>query len=208
MDARFLAFLSVSALLIVAPGPDMVLVTRNALRSGRASAVLTGLGVVSGIAVWGGASTLGLATLLARSAAVFGVLRLAGAAYLLYLGLHALVSGLRKRAGTEQEEAEEQVQPRLAQSFRQGLLCNLLNPKAAVIFVTIIPQFVRPGDPPLRFVLMMLCFALMALLWLSGYGALVGSAGRRHVGRRGRQALQLITGCILLGLGGRLAFER
>jgi threonine/homoserine/homoserine lactone efflux protein len=208
IDARFVAYLAVSAVLIVIPGPDMALVTRNALRSGARAASLTAFGAGSGILVWAAASALGVAVLLERAAVAFTVLKLAGAAYLLYLGLHTLVGSFRKAsfpvaAGAHPDP--EYLARRTA--FRQGFLGNLLNPKAAVIFVTILPQFVRPGDSPLRLGLMALAFEAMLLLWLNVYGTLIARAGRSRAGVRIRKSLERVTGVVLLGLSVRLAIE-
>src|SRR2546423_11021771 len=143
MDARLLAYFAVSTLLIVTPGPDTALVVRNALRSGPRAASLTALGVAAGSAVWAFASILGLAVILEASLVAFTVLKLAGAAYLAYLGLRSLL-GRRTAHGPAPTPHRT--------AFAQGLVNNLLNPKAAVIFVAVMPQFIEAGDPPARFV--------------------------------------------------------
>ncbi len=202
LDARFAAFVAVSALLIVTPGPDMALVTRNALRGGTRLAALTGLGVGAGTAAWAAASVLGLAVVLEGSLVAFTLMKLAGATYLLYLGVRTLLrrpvqpaSGVRVRRAS-------------GSAFAQGMLNNLLNPKAAVIFVTVLPQFVRPGDSRLRLLLMLLCWELMLVAWLALYGHLVTRTGRSRAGRRVAMAIERLTGFVLIGLGLRLAFER
>src|SRR4051812_17415253 len=162
IDARFATYLAVSALLIVTPGPDMALVTRNALRSGKHAASFTAFGVAGGIFMWALASALGIGVLLERSAVVFTVLELAGAAYLPSLGLRSLIAGFR--ADSSRGATTDRPQPvelTVGAAFRQGFLGNLLNPKAGVIFVSIVPQFVHPGDSPLRLALMILAFEVM-----------------------------------------------
>jgi threonine/homoserine/homoserine lactone efflux protein len=209
IDGRFAAYLAVMALLILTPGPDMALVTRNALRSGRRAASFTACGVAAGSLVWAAASVLGVAVLLERSAIAFTVLKLAGAAYLGYLGLRTLLGSLRSEVLAKGSEPPSR-QPHLGDgaALKQGLLGNILNPKAGVIFVSIIPQFVRPGDPPLRLALMLLAFEIMILLWLNLYGALMSRAGESSAGVQVRRVVNRVTGVVLIGLGIRLAFER
>ena len=206
MDGRFAAFVAVSALLIVTPGPDMALVTRNAIRFGQRAASLTALGVSLGILVWGVASVLGVAILLQRSAVAFTILKLAGAAYLIWLGVRALRHGGHAMPETGAEPASQTMPART--SLLQGLLGNLLNPKAGVIFVTVIPQFVRPGDAPPRLGAMLAVFEVIILVWLNLYGFLVVRSARGRAGRRIRAVINRVTGLVLIGLGARVALEQ
>ena len=116
-------FLAVAGLLVVTPGPDMALVTRNALGRGRRAALLTALGIEAGLLVWTGASVLGLAALLATSALAFTAVKLAGAAYLVYLGLRTVLS-LRGSATTAPSSRPSLAQATIAEGspFQQGLL--------------------------------------------------------------------------------------
>jgi len=208
VDASFGAFLVVSALLIVTPGPDTALITRNALRAGPRAAARTALGVGVGTLGWAAASALGVAALLERSMIAFTLLKLAGAAYLGYLGLRSLIDSFR----TDRPPVAAPIRPsrRLDDraALRQGLLSNLLNPKVGVFFVAVIPQFVGPGDAPARLVLMLLAYEAMLLAWLTVFGYLVSRAGRSRAGARVRRALTRVTGVVLIALGIRLAFER
>jgi len=207
-DARFAAYLAVAALLIVTPGPDTALVTRHALLAGRRAASFTTLGVGTGSIIWALASVLGIVLLLEESVLAFTVLKFVGAAYLGYLGLRSLIASFR---GTKQARGMPSV-PRAMRlgeqvAFRQGLLNNLFNPKAGAIFATALPQFLRPGDPPLRLVLMMIAYEAILLSWLNLYGALISRAGHSRFGTRVRDILQGATGVVLIVLGVRLAFE-
>ena len=204
LDGRFLAFLGVAAVLIVTPGPDTALVTRNAFRGGARAASLSALGVSLGLLTWGAASAAGLAALLAASALAFTLLKIVGAAVLAVLGVRSLVAAGR-RDGSD-AEALPIAPDRMAPAFLQGLLGNLLNPKAGAIFLTVVPQFVRPGDPAPRLAAMVVLFAAMVCAWLHLYGWLVSRA-RRRFGARLRRALDGATGAVLLGLGARLATE-
>ena len=207
-DARFAAYLAVAALLIVTPGPDTALVTRHALLAGRRAASFTTLGVGTGSIIWALASVLGIVLLLEESVLAFTVLKFVGAAYLGYLGLRSLIASFR---GTKQARGMPSV-PRAMRlgeqvAFRQGLLNNLFNLKAGAIFATALPQFLRPGDPPLRLVLMMIAYEAILLSWLNLYGALISRAGHSRFGTRVRDILQGATGVVLIVLGVRLAFE-
>lgn len=207
-DARFLAYLLVSAALIVAPGPDMALVTRNALRGGWTAASQTACGVAIGLVLWGIASVAGVAALLGASAAAFTVMKLAGAVYLTALGLRSLVAAARGPRGRGAPPDVSSRRPSAPdRAFWQGLFNNLLNPKAAVIFLSIVPQFVRHGDSAERLLVMVAAFALLTLGWLHIYGAAVTHAGR-YFGPRVQRVLSALAGTVMVGLGLRLAFER
>ncbi len=208
-DARFGAYLAVIALLIVTPGPDMALVTRNALLAGRRAASFTALGIATGSIFWGLMLVLGIATLLEKSVVAFTVCKFVGAAYLGYLGLRSLISSFREKKHAEATTEAPQVKllgKRVA--FKQGFLGNLLNPKAGAIFATILPQFIRPGDSALRLVLMMLAFEAILLVWLNLYGYLVNRAGQSRFGTRTREVMNRITGVVLIALGLQLALEQ
>ena len=208
-DARFGAYLAVAALLIMTPGPDTALVTRHALLAGRRAASFTTLGIGAGSLIWALAAVLGIAALLEGSVVAFTVWKFAGAAYLGYLGLRSLIASFwRNKQASVTTPAPQSTQPGDRVAFRQGLLNNLFNPKAGAIFATALPQFIRPGDPPLRLVLMMLAYEAILLSWLNLYGFLVSRAGQSHFGTRVRDILQGVTGVVLLALGVRLAFEQ
>jgi RhtB (resistance to homoserine/threonine) family protein len=198
-----LAFAGVVAVIVVLPGPDMALVLQNGLARGRRAAVETALGINAGLLVWAVAATLGIAALLHASAPAFTALKLAGAAYLVWLGARALRDAWRG-AGEAAAYA-----PRKSSPFRQGLLSNLLNPKIALVFTTLIPQFVDPERSGLAQTLVLAAiFIAMGLAWLTSYALLVARIGallRRSVVRR---ILHALTGAVLTALGVRLALER
>src|SRR5262245_38042852 len=133
----YLAFLGISLLVICTPGQDTALTIRNTLVGGRAGGLRTAIGVALGQTVWALAASLGLAALLAASEPAFDALRLAGAAYLVLLGLHALRDAVRGRPLPEAAAPS----PRSPRYLRQGLLSNLANPKMAVFFTGLLPQF-------------------------------------------------------------------
>ena len=159
--------------------------------------------------MWALASVLGIAVLLEKSVVAFTLFKFVGAAYLGYLGLRSLIASCRGSKQTPLMRPAAQVTNRGEwAAFRQGLLNNLLNPKAGAIFATALPQFIVPGDPALRLVLMLLAYEAILLTWLHLYGYLVSRAGQSRFGTRVRTLLQGATGVVLLALGVRLAFEQ
>ncbi len=199
-----MAWVALSALLIATPGPDTALIIRNALAAGPRASTMSALGVAVGTLVWVTASAVGVGVLLERSSTAFTILKLAGAAYLCYLGLRSLLS--------PRDQNVTPVAGRLKLGDRgawsQGLLSNLLNPKTGAFFVTVMPQFTNPGDPLTRLLLMVAVFEVMLLAWLIAYGHVVSRLGRSGLGTRVRQVMTKLTGLVLIGLGARLAFER
>jgi threonine/homoserine/homoserine lactone efflux protein len=199
-----LPFLAVAVFVVVTPGVDTALVTKNALLHGRRAAVMTALGVNAGIAAWTTASALGLGAVLHRSEVLFTAVKLAGAAYLVVLGAQALWLSWRRGLPVAAASGQSRRSP-----FVQGLLSNLLNPKIAVFFTSFLPQFVSPGGPVLgQLLLLGALFNLLGLAWLLGcavFTSRVGDALRRP---RVRAALERLTGCVLIAFGVRLATER
>jgi threonine/homoserine/homoserine lactone efflux protein len=205
LDGRFVAWVALSALIIATPGPDTALIIRNALIGGPRAATMSALGVAVGILAWAAAATFGVGAILEQSSTAFTILKLAGAAYLCYLGARSLLAKTR-------DDTPEAVAGRTRlgdrSAWRQGLFSNLLNPKTGAFFVTVMPQFTVSGDPATRLVVMVAVFEVMLLAWLISYGHVVSRLGRSGLGRRVRSVMTRLTGVVLIGLGARLAFER
>jgi len=202
-----LAFLAVAVVVIVTPGPDTALTIKSTLFGGRRAGVATALGVAGGQAVWALAASVGLAALIAASEPVFRAIQLAGAAYLVYLGLQALAAAIRSVPGQEHgSAATRRSAPVIA--FRQGMLSNLVNPKMAVFFTSLLPQLA--GERPSFWLLLSLGLALSALTcaWLCAYAAVVARVGDLLVRPRVRRALEAVTGAVLVALGLRTAVQR
>jgi RhtB (resistance to homoserine/threonine) family protein len=207
LDGRFAAWIAVALVLIVTPGPDTALIVRNALRAGSKAASMSAVGIGLGSAVWAAASVLGVAMLLESSDLAFTTFKLAGAAYLVYLGLRSLIGTFRQDAAKAPET--DSTKPMSASTaFLQGLLNNLLNPKAGAIFATVMPQFIEPNDSVTRLILMVACYDAMVITWLCGYALVVSRARRSGIGARVRKGVERLTGTVMIGLGVRLAFER
>jgi threonine/homoserine/homoserine lactone efflux protein len=200
LDAQLLAFVGVAIVLSVTPGPDMALVLRNTLRGGRTAGLRTVAGIAVGLVGWATASALGVAAVLAASATVFTVLKVAGGIYLVYLGIQALLSV--RRGDVHLDEAPK----RAGSPFRQGLVTNLLNPKLAVLFTTLLPQFISEDDPPVaKSILLAAVFVSIGLTWLVTYTHLVAYVARSRTFRRGMEA---VSGVVLVALGLRLSVSR
>ncbi len=202
-------FLLVVAVLTITPGPDMVLVLRNGVRGGPWTAWATGLGCCTGIAVHATAAVLGLSVLLATSAAAFTVIKLAGAAYLIWLGASTLWSSLRRRPAAADADPAPHPPPTMAAAYRQGLLTNLLNPKIALLFLTLLPQFVAPDEPRTATSAVLAgIFLAIAVLWWAVFSAAVGGLGRLLSRPRVRTALDRVAGTVLVAIGLRVALDR
>ncbi|HEX6022717.1 MAG TPA: LysE family translocator [Solirubrobacter sp.] len=193
-----LAFLGVAIVVIVTPGQDTALTVRNTLSGGRTAGVRTAIGVVGGQAVWAVAASAGVAALLVASEPAFVALKFAGAAYLVFLGAQSLLAAIRRRAVTH--VARPVSGP--GHELRQGLLSNLANPKMAVFFTSLLPQF---GDSFVVLLALGLLFCSLTLLWLSAYAFAVARAGDVLRRPRVRRAIDAATGLALVALGLRVA---
>jgi len=206
--SELVAFLGVAVLVIVTPGPDTALTIRNTLLGGRPAGIATALGVVSGQAVWALATSVGLVALLLASEPAFAAVRIAGAAYLIYLGLQALVAAFRS-SGNGRVVAGPRRHLPTRTAVRQGLISNLGNPKMAAFFPSLLPQFVPAGEPTfLPLLLLGLVFCSLTFVWLSAYAVVVARAGDLLQRPRIRRAMEALTGAVLVALGLRLATEQ
>ncbi len=197
--AQLAAFVGVSAVVIVTPGQDTALTIRNTLLGGRRDGVATAPGVVSGQLAWAVGASVGLSAVLLASEAVFTAIRLAGAAYLVLLGVQALL------AAAGGSHADHAGASRRRAPYRQGVFSNLGNAKMAVFFTSLLPQF---GSSFGGMLALGIVFAAFNLAWLSAYAVAVAKAGSALRSRRVRRALDAVTGTALVALGLRVAAER
>ncbi|MGC0367000.1 threonine/homoserine/homoserine lactone efflux protein [Rhodococcus sp. 27YEA15] len=204
MLTALLAATAVLALLTLVPGPDMAVVTQAALGSGRSAGFRVASGIVSGLLVWGLLTVLGLSAILAASAEAYTVVKLAGATYLVYLGVQAL---WRSRAAAVEHGGDTRGLKSTG-TWKSGLTTNLLNPKIAVFYTGLLPQLVPPGWPTgPALALLVLIHATISIAWLSGYVVLLSRARRTFEKPKVRQALERVTGAVLLGFGAKIALE-
>lgn len=174
----------------------MALTIRNALLRGRRGGLATAVGVALGNVVWTIAAAAGLVAVLRASQPAFTARRLAGAAYLVFLGFQALVAALRRRSHGASARAVS------GGSLRQGLLSNLANPKMVVFFTSLLPQF---GDTFLSLLGFGLMFSLLTGVWLAGYGIAIARARRLLERERVRRIFDAVSGTVLVALGLRVA---
>jgi threonine/homoserine/homoserine lactone efflux protein len=199
-----LPFLVGSILVTVIPGADMALVTRQVLVGGPALAQKTIFGNLTGLLVHGVALAAGLSALLVASATAYTVVKLAGAAYLVYLGVQALLESRRPPADAPPAALAA---PRRA--FLAGLVSTVLNPKPALFFLTFLPQFVDRDAPVLPQILALATIhVVVGLIWLSAYAHLVHRARRLVTAPRVKAWLERTTGAVLIAFGLRVAVER
>jgi threonine/homoserine/homoserine lactone efflux protein len=194
-----LTFVPVAALLSITPGAATALVVRNAVRGGRRHAFLTTSGNSLGVLAWGCFAAAGIAALVATSVAMFDAVKLGGAVVLVVIGVRSLVG--RHGAGVPGGSGRS--------AFREGLVTSLANPKLAVFFVALFPQFIPRGAPVLpRAVAMAAVIVAVDLVWYSTLALLVARARKAFTEGAWGRRIERLTGAVLIGLGVRLALER
>jgi threonine/homoserine/homoserine lactone efflux protein len=206
------AFLGVAAVVICTPGPDTALTIRNALAGGRRAGVATAAGVATGQAVWTIATSVGIAELIQASEPAFLVMKAAGAAYLILLGLQSLLKALwstrhpNPAVGAGADKRGGWMRP--GRGLRQGVVSNLANPKMAAFFLSLLPQFASAEGGAGPVLALGLVFCVMTFAWLALYSVVVDRA--RVVLRRARvrRALDGLSGLVLIGFGTRLALQQ
>lgn len=206
MDSQIVAFSGLAALITITPGADTMMVLRNALRGGRSDGWTTAVGICSGLFVHAFFSAVGLSIVLAKSATAFHTVKLAGALYLVWLGIRSLRS-----AGTELATAGSAAPapPRWQQSFIEGFLSNVLNPKVAIFYLALLPQFIGSHDHVLaRSIGLALIHNIMGLVWLGAITVAIARGRERIMTTGFRRWLSRISGGVLIGLGLRLAVEK
>jgi threonine/homoserine/homoserine lactone efflux protein len=201
-----MTFAIAALVLIMVPGPDQALITRNALAGGRYGGLLTMVGGVLGLTVHASAAALGLSALLLASATAFTVVKIVGVAYLLWLGLQTLRAAVRSRR--EPAAAQPVVVARRRSAYlRQGFLSNALNPKVALFFVTFLPQFLSAdtASPRGQALLLSAVFGVLYLAWFGVYVAAVDRLGRWLRRPTVKARIEQVTGLVLITFATRLA---
>lgn len=201
----YLGFLAVAAAAMCVPGPDTFVVLRTALREGSRAGAWAAAGSATGNLMWGTASVLGVSGLLAASAELFTVVKLAGAAYLLWLGVQALIAAARGTTFAMQGGAQQGSRHR---AFRRGLASDLLNVKVGLFWTALVPQFLHAGAGALLPAAMIASMGALAFGWLTAY-AMAAARVRRGLSRPSvSRAINATIGTAFLALAGRLAFTR
>jgi RhtB (resistance to homoserine/threonine) family protein len=207
MDNSLWTYLIAIALLTITPGVDTVLVIRNTTRGGWRDGALSSLGICSGLFVHALVSAVGISVILLQSAWAFRALKLAGAGYLVWLGIVSLRSAARRQAAGELAAnplPREGFDPR--RSLREGLLSNVLNPKAIVFYMAFLPQFIDPsGSAVTQSLYLAGLHFVIAMVWQCLLATVVDQARRWIQDHRVRRTLDGVTGSILVFFGIKLA---
>lgn len=211
-DSLFWGFIALAALLTITPGADTVLTLRNTLSGGTRDGLCTMAGICSGFSFQPLLAAFGVAALFVRLPLAFTIVKTAGAFYLIYLGWQSLREAVRlwgRRIGTAEELARKNGVSTGWRRYREGLLTNALNPKIAVFYFAVLPQFIKPGDPALlKSFLMTLCHYAMGAIWLGALAICAGQFRTFLIRPRVRASLEAVSGLAMIGLGARLALSR
>jgi threonine/homoserine/homoserine lactone efflux protein len=199
--SAYSSFLIFAVVLVLVPGPDFAVITKNTLAGGRRRGSWSAVGVASSNAVQGLAAAAGLGALITRAQPVFQAIKWAGIAYLLYLGAQALRSAARGRY------AEQSTVEQGAAGWRQGFLSNITNPKVLVFYLAVLPQFLGPHAPLSALLVLALTHAVLSLGYLLVVVAGLARARMVLARRRVRRALDAATGTALLAFSAKLATE-
>ncbi|WP_321794101.1 LysE family translocator [Caballeronia sp. J97] len=205
----FTFFLIAVFLLNVTPGPDTAYIVGRSVAQGRGAGIVSALGISAGCIIHTLACAFGLTAILAASATAFTVIKIAGAIYLIYLGVRLIFAKHDDAAGARQANAAEKAAPKsLGQLFAQGFVTNVLNPKVVLFFVSFFPQFVAVDSQhkTLAFLALGVVFIAMSTVWNSFVAWIAGSVTERFAGKSGvKKWLDRGVGSAFVGLGIKLA---
>lgn len=205
---NFYLFVLMCIFLIILPGPDTALVTKNTLILQRIGGLKTALGICCALLIHTSAAVLGLSAIIVKSALLFSIFKFVGAVYLIYLGVKTLWS-LRKKEEAASVEMNTKSQFENTSCFKQGFFTDLLNPKVAVFFLTFFPQFVESGSNTfLPFLIMGITFTVLSAIWLLLYVYLMNQISAFMRKPKAQNIIEGITGTILIGFGIKLALEK
>ncbi|TYS67484.1 LysE family translocator [Sutcliffiella horikoshii] len=205
---NFFLFVLMSILLIILPGPDTAIATKNTLSAGRMGGFKTVSGTFCAILIHTIAAVVGLSAIIVKSAFLFSVFKYVGAVYLVYLGVKTIWA-LRHKKTEIPMDSNVANKFKNQSHFKQGFLTNMLNPKVAVFFLTFLPQFVDPGTNTIGpFLLMGVTYAILTAIWFALYIYLVDQISAFMKRPRTTTVIESITGIVLIGFGVKLALEK
>lgn len=202
------AFLAFALVLVLVPGPDFAVVTKNTLAAGRRRGAWSAVGVASSNAVQGVVAAAGLGAVIVRSQPLFQAVKWAGIAYLVFLGVQAFRSAIAGRYPRLEDGPSASTGGQVLAGWRQGFLSNITNPKVLVFYLAVLPQFLGPGASLVVLLAYALSHALLSLAYLLLLVGGLHRARRALSRRRVRRALDAATGVALLGFGAKLATEQ
>ncbi|MCX2825141.1 LysE family translocator [Bacillus pseudomycoides] len=208
MVENYLLFIIMSICLIILPGPDTAMATKNTLTSGKIGGVKTVFGTCIALLIHTLAAVIGLSAIIVKSALLFSIFKYVGAIYLVYLGIKALLS-LKSKNSIDTNELPMKRADENSSCFRQGFLTNLLNPKVAVFFLTFLPQFLNPNHNTfIQFLTMGLTYLVLTVIWFAFYIFLIDKISVFMKKPATQIYIQGLTGIVLIGFGIKLAFEK
>jgi RhtB (resistance to homoserine/threonine) family protein len=200
-------FVIMCILLIILPGPDTAIATKNTLTVGRTGGFRTIFGTCCALLIHTLAAVVGLSAIIVKSALLFSVFKYFGAVYLVFLGVKTLWALKQNKTAPTEMTAESKYDKKSC--FKQGFLTNLLNPKVAVFFLTFLPQFVDSGSPSfIPFLIMGITYTLLTAIWFLFYIYLLNQIRTFMKKPRTQMLMEGITGTILIGFGIKLALEK
>lgn len=195
-------------LLIILPGPDTAIATKNTLTVGRSGGLKTALGTCCALLIHTSAAILGLSAIIVKSALLFSIFKYVGAIYLIYLGVKTLWS-LREKKEVATIDVNSKSQFENTSCFKQGFLTNILNPKVAVFFLTFLPQFVdSESNPFIPFLIMGITYTVLTAIWFLLYVTLINQISTFMKKPKAQTIIEGITGTVLIGFGIKLALEK
>lgn len=205
---HFYLFVVMCTLLIILPGPDFAIVTKNTVTLGKVGGLKTAAGTSCALLIHTTAAVLGLSTVIAKSALLFSIFKYIGAIYLIYLGVKTLWS-LKKKEMSASEDHNIEGNFSNTSCFKQGFLTNILNPKVAIFFLTFFPQFVDAGSNTfIPFLIMGVTYAVLTAIWFILYVYLMNQISAFMKKPNTQNFIEGITGAILILFGLKLAFEK
>lgn len=213
IDSQVITFAGIALVLTLTPGADTLVVIRNVMQGKKKAGVFTSLGICSGLLVHAFFSAVGLSLIILKSAEMFEIVKLAGAAYLIFLGFQSLLKAARdKKAKVNQTELLTSGNNKNTSSmkyFLNGLLTNILNPKVALFYLALLPQFINHGEPVLtKSIVLGSIHLLFGLIWLFILTYLVDRLKKMFRTSKFRVITESLSGVVLIALGIKLAFEK
>ncbi|MBX0352003.1 LysE family translocator [Bacillus toyonensis] len=208
MIENYLLFIIMSICLIILPGPDTAMATKNTLVAGKMGGVKTVSGTCVALLIHTLAAVIGLSALIVKSALLFSIFKYVGALYLIYIGIKALLA-VKNKEGVNTNDVSINNDKEHTSCFRQGFLTNLLNPKIAVFFLTFLPQFLNPSHNTfIQLLVMGLTYLVLTIIWFAFYIFLIDKISAFMKKPKTQRYIQGLTGIVLIGFGIKLAFEK
>ncbi|MCM3151564.1 LysE family translocator [Priestia megaterium] len=205
---NFYLFVITCIFLIILPGPDTAIMTKNTLTVGKQGGFKTMLGICCALSIHTFTAIVGLSAIIAKSALLFSIFKYIGSVYLIYLGIKSLWT-LRNKNTTETIEPIAKSKYKNESSFKQGFLTNLLNPKIAVFFLTFLPQFVNHESHTfMPFLILGITYIVLTVVWYLFYIYLLNQISSFMKKPKTQKVIEGITGTILIGFGIKLALEK